>query len=154
MKIRLFEPKDLGGVIETYGASIRGLAAEFYSQEQIAAWAPLNADLAGWRERLSGLHTIIAEEGNVVAGFAAYTLQGYLDFLYVHPSFARRGVATHLYQKVEWELQGLAVAKVTSHVSLAARPFFDRQGFSVDAEEMAECRGQFLRRFAMSKRLE
>jgi hypothetical protein len=42
---------------------------------------------------------------------------------------------------------------VTSHVSLAARAFFERQGFQVDAEETVECRGTYLRRFAMHKSL-
>jgi len=45
------------------------------------------------------------------------------------------------------------VSKVTTHVSLAARAFFDRHGFQVDAEECVECRGTYLRRFAMHKAL-
>ncbi len=70
-----------------------------------------------------------------------------------HPAFARRGVATNLYQHVESSLRAVRAHRVTTHASLAARPFFDRHGFLLDAEECVECRGVYLRRFAMSKEL-
>jgi putative acetyltransferase len=153
VKERLYESADLPGVIEIYTATIRSLAAPYYSPDQIAAWAPVPPDRARWRERLSHLHTIVAEANGVLAGFASYTGAGYLDFLFTHPTFARRGVATNLYRRVESALRALNVPTVSAHVSLAARPFFDRQGFEVDAEEYVECRGAYLRRFAMHKEL-
>lgn len=139
--------------MEIYTASIRSLAASYYSPEQIAAWAPVPPDAARWQERLSRLHTIVAESDGVLVGFASYIHDGYLDFLFTHPAFARRGVATHLYQRVESALRAISAARVTAHVSLVARSFFERQGFQLDAEERVECRGVYLRRFAMHKQL-
>jgi putative acetyltransferase len=139
--------------METYTASIRSLAASYYSPEQIAAWAPVPPDAARWQERLSHLHTIVAESDGVLVGFASYTHEGYLDFLFTHPTFVRRGVATRLYQRVESALRAISVSSVTAHVSLAVRSFFERHGFQVDAEERVECRGVYLRRFAMHKHL-
>jgi putative acetyltransferase len=153
MNVRPYESTDLHGVIETYTASIRSLAACYYSPEQIAAWAPIPPDAARWRERLAHLHTIVAESGGELAGFASYTDDGYLDFLFTHPSFARHGVASNLYQRVESALRAVGAPSVTAHVSLAARPFFDRHGFNLDAEECVECRGTYLRRYAMHKHL-
>ena len=63
-----------------------------FSPEQIAAWAPVPPDAARWQERLAHLHTLVAEFDGVLAGFASYTGEGYLDFLFTHPAFARRGV--------------------------------------------------------------
>lgn len=137
--------------MEIYIVSIRSLAAPFYSPEQIAAWAPVPPDVTCWQKRLADLHTIVAESDGILAGFASYTDGGYLDFLFTHPAFARRGVATNLYRNVECALRAVGVARVTTHASLAARPFFDRQGFQVDAEESVECRGVYLRRFAMQQ---
>src|SRR5439155_25418378 len=94
-----------------------------------------------------------ADWGGVLAGFASYTHEGYLDFLFTHPAFARRGVASRLYNGVESALLAVSAPSVTTHSSLAARPFFDRHGFDLDAEECVECRGTYLRRFAMHKRL-
>ena len=121
--------------MEIYTASIRSLAASYYSPEQIAAWAPVPPDAARWQERLSHLHTIVAECDGGLAGFASYTHDGYLNFLFTHPTFARRGVATRLYQRVELALRTVSAPRVTTHASLAARPFFDRHGFQL------ECRG-------------
>ena len=43
---RPHESTDLASVIEIYTASIRVLAAPYYSPEQIAAWAPVPPDAA------------------------------------------------------------------------------------------------------------
>ena len=153
MNERPSELSDLTSVIETYTASIRTLASSYYSPAQIEAWAPIPPDATRWHERLAKLHTIVSESDGVLAGFAAYTHDGYLAFLFTHPAFARRGVASGLYRRVEAALRAVGAPRVTAHVSLAARPFFDRQGFQLDFEECVECRGAYLRRFAMHKHL-
>ena len=153
MNLRPYESTDLPRIIEAYTASIRSLAAAYYSAEQIAAWAPIPPDAARWEERLARLQTVVAESDSVLAGFASYTREGYVDFLFTHPTFARRGVASSLYQRVESALRAVEVPRVTTHASLAARAFFDRHGFQPDGEECVECRGAYLRRFAMHKLL-
>lgn len=153
MNERLYESTDLPNVMETYTASIRSLAAPYYTPAQLAAWAPIPPDAAHWQERLARLHTIVAESDGSIAGFTSYTFEGYLDFLFTHPMFARCGVASRLYQRVESALRAAGTLRVTAHVSLAARAFFDRHGFQLDAEECVECRGVHLRRFAMHKDL-
>jgi len=153
VKQRPYQSTVLPSVIEIYTVSIHSLAVSYYSPEQIAAWAPVRPDAARWQERLSHLHTIVAESDGILAGFASYTHDGYLDFLFTHPTFARRGVATSLYQRVESALRAVSASRVTTHASLAARPFFDGHGFQVDAEQCVECRGAYLRRFAMHKQL-
>jgi putative acetyltransferase len=153
MNARPYQSADLPGIVETYTVSIRVSAASFYSPEQIEAWAPVPTNLDRWRERLAQRHTIVAETDGALAGFVSYTSDGYLDFLSTHPTFARRGVASKLYQCVESTLIAAGVPKVTAHVSLAARRFFEHHGFQVDAEEEIECRGVFLRRFGMHKDL-
>src|SRR6476659_8655368 len=70
MKERPYESADLPSVIEPYTASIRVLAAPYYTPEQIAAWAPIPPDAARWQERLAHLHTIVAESDGLLAGFA------------------------------------------------------------------------------------
>src|SRR5882762_7798723 len=122
MNERPYESADLPSVIETYTASIRVLAAPYYTPEQIAAWAPIPPDAARWQERLAHLHTIVAESDGLLAGFASYTLDGYLDFLFTHPAFARRGVASSLYHRVESVLRAVSTPRVTTLASLAARP--------------------------------
>ena len=153
MNERLYKPSDLPNVIEVYTTSIRALAAPFYSPEQIVAWAPVTPDVERWQERLASLHTIVADCDGVLSGFVSYRHDGYLDLLFTHPAFARRGIATRLYLRVESALRSEGCLRIFTHASLAARPFFDRHGFHVDAEESVKCRGEYLRRFAMHKEL-
>lgn len=154
MNERPYQPADLPGVIETYTTSIRTLATAYYSPEQIEAWAPTTPDAARWQERLRCLHTLVSESGGVLAGFVSYTPTGYLDFLFTHPTFARQGVASRLFRRVETALRAAGAPAIATHASLAARPFFERHGFRLDAEESVECRGVFLRRYAMHKPLQ
>lgn len=153
MNIRPYSSADLDRLAEVYTASIHSLASPYYSPDQIIAWAPLTYDASRWRERLAQLHTVVIDADRILTGFASYTDSGYLDFLFTHPSFARRGVASRLYQHIESTLMAANVATVTTHASLAAKAFFDRHGFQLDAEEIVECRGAYLRRFAMHKPL-
>ena len=153
MNERLYKPSDLPSVIEVYTASIRALAAPFYSPEQIAAWAPATPLVERWQQRLASVQTFVADDDGVLAGFVSYRHDGYLDLLFTHPAFARRGIATRLYFRVESALRSEGCLRVFTHASLAARPFFDRHGFHVDAVENVECRGAYLRRFAMHKEL-
>ncbi len=153
MNARPYESTDLASVIETYTLSIHSLAIPYYSPEQIAAWAPVAPDPVRWQESLATLHTVVGEFDDVMAGFTSYTQDGYVDFLFTHPRFARRGVASSLYQMVESALRICGATRVTCHASLAARPFFEHHGFQVDTEEFVECRGSFLRRFSMHKLL-
>ena len=131
--VRPYRFTDLDRLAEIYTASIHSLASPYYSPDQITAWAPLSHDAARWRERLAPLLTVVAELDGVLAGFASYTHSGYLDLLFTHPSFARRGVASRLYQHVEATFIVDTVPSVTAHVSLAARAFFDHHGFQLDA---------------------
>ena len=150
---RPYKPSDLPSILDVYSTSIRYLAAPFYSPEQIAAWAPATPDVERWQQRLASILTIVADCDGVLSGFASFRHDGYLDLLFTHPAFARRGIATRLYFRVETALRSEGCLRVFTHASLAARPFFDHHGFRVDAEESVECRGTYLSRFAMHKEL-
>ena len=109
---RPYQPTDLPAVMETYTASIHSLAAPYYSLEQIVAWAPGSPVAARWEERLSHLHTIVAESGGILAGYVSYTAEGYLDLLFINPTFARRGVGSSLYRRVESTLRTAGVERI------------------------------------------
>jgi putative acetyltransferase len=151
MNLRPFQPSDLEQFIDVYRAAIHTLAALFYTAAELSAWAPPHMDADRWRQRLATVRAIVADENGIVAGFLTYDLSGHIDMLFIHPTFARRGFATRLYLDAEAELRKAGVSTVFTEASLVARLFFERHGFQIDAEEFAECRGQKLRRFRMSK---
>ena len=50
-------------------------------------------DLAAWDVSFLAHRTLVAVEGETIVGFADMDGSGYLDRLYVHRDFQRRGVA-------------------------------------------------------------
>jgi putative acetyltransferase len=153
MLIRPYQADDLVAVANVFTESVHELAAEHYDAAQRATWAQRPPDLDAWATRLAPLITLVAEEDGQVAGFLSYTTSGYIDLLFTSPRFARRGVASQLYAQVEAELTAHAPLTLSTHASLVARPFFERQGFSVIQEEEVERGGLMFRRFVMEKRL-
>jgi len=94
----------------------------------------------------------VAEHDDILVGFGSYEDDGHLDFLFTHPDFARRGVATRLLQRIESAFVPLVFAgsspKRVCRASILRAP-----RLQVDAEELIECRGVQLRRFAMHKQI-
>ncbi len=153
MKIRPYRDADLDSVVQLFTESVHAVAAAHYDSIQCAAWAPEKPDLHAWRDRLSSLHVLVAEKGGQLAGFIGYEQDGHIDLLYTSPLFTRRGVASVLYQHVEFALESAGVGELFTEASLAARPFFERHGFTVTEEQIVERRGVSFRRFAMRKAL-
>src|SRR5215467_11509148 len=101
MKVRPYVDSDLEQVMAVYHDAVHVLAAPFYNEQQLAAWAPDKMNPSRWRERLSPLRILVMDADGVVAGFAAYDIGGHLDLLFTRPRFARKGVASRLCESVE-----------------------------------------------------
>jgi putative acetyltransferase len=153
MQIRPSAPSDLKGIVSLFGDSIHGLAVQHYNEAQRAAWAPPSPDLVEWKQRLSALTTLVAEDNGRLAGFLSFERNGHIDLLYTAPHAARRGVASALYRESERRLIALGTELLFTEASLVAAPFFIRQGLHVVEEQQVERRGLVFRRFAMQKAL-
>lgn len=154
LQLRPYRDDDLESLARTFTSSVHELARPFYDDVQRAAWAPEHADLDEWRARLAKTNVLVADEDGALAGFIGYGADGYVALLYTATSAARKGVASKLYAHVESKWRAAGVRRAYSEVSLAARPFFERQGFRVIEEERVERRGAIFRRFRMEKELE
>lgn len=65
-------------------------------------------------------------------GFCDLTEDAVLDMLFVHLSAGGRGIARILVDAVLTEARRRRLSRVDTHASRAARPAFERLGFSVD----------------------
>jgi len=146
MNIRCYSDSDLEAVVYLFTASVHGLPVDHYDAEQREAWAPTLPDLSAWDARLKGLTTLVAEIDGKLAGFISYEPNGHIDLLYTSPASPRIGVASDLLRHAEAELSCTGIDEVFTEASLAARPFFEREGFWVKEEQIVSLRGvQFLR---------
>ncbi|GAL15298.1 putative acetyltransferase [Vibrio astriarenae] len=55
---------------------------------------------------------------------------------------------------VEQQAKQRGISRLYSHVSITARPFYERMGFTVIKEQLIEVRQHHLKNFVMEKRLQ
>jgi ribosomal protein S18 acetylase RimI-like enzyme len=149
--VRTYRPDDLDAVLEVFIRAIRVTASRHYEPAQVEAWA--QPDRQVWKTRRMSRPTWVAEIDGAVVGFTDLEPDGHIDMMYVHPSFAGRGVAQRLIHKAEAHACANGMTRLTSEVSVTARPFFEKQGFEVVEPETVFRNGQSFERFKMEKRL-
>ncbi|MFC4293280.1 GNAT family N-acetyltransferase [Sphingorhabdus arenilitoris] len=129
-----------------------------YSEAQRRAWMPEPRQGDEWNARLCRQHIVIADIAGHTAGFMSLEPQddaslGYVDFAYILPQYRGQGIFAALYGWIEARALGAGITRLTTHASLAARPAFEREGFTVTQEETVTIGAEQLRRFAMTKKI-
>lgn len=148
---RKYQIQDLSPLVRLFTGSVHELTATAYDESQRFAWASRTPDLDSWQQRLESLDTLVAEDGDRLAGFISYGHDGHIDLIFTAPNYARRGVASALYRQCEENLTALGVSELYTEASVVARPFFQRHGFSVEDERRTTVRGAHFLRYAMRK---
>lgn len=154
MRLRPYDRSDAEATHDVFRRAIRVTASRTYSPEQVEAWATVaDADPAEWAARRARAETVVAVEGNRVAGFSDTDEDGYIDMMFVDPDFGRRGIATALLSQVTQRAQELGASEQTTHASLIARPFFERHGFAFVSELCPAPQGVAMRSFLLRRAL-
>lgn len=127
--------------------TVHTVNAKDYTKKQLSVWATGSVDLQKWNRSLLEHYSLVAVEGSEIAGFGDIDQTGYLDRLYVHKDYQRKGIATAICDGLERTVQG----KITTHASITARPFFEKRGYTVIKEQCVERQGITLVNFVMEK---
>jgi len=101
--------------------------------------------------RMSERCTLVAEEGEQIIAFAELERDGHLDMFYCRKDVIRRGVGLALYRAVELKAISLGLERIFADVSITARPFFERCGFSTLCHQTGRRAGIELSNFKMEK---
>ena len=150
MIIRQYTPKDCEDLVKLFYHTVHTTNAKDYSQEQLNVWATDKIDLEVWNKSLSEHYTVVAVENNIIVGFGDIDKSGYLDRLFVHRDYQRRGIATAICNKLE---QAVKADKIITHASITAKPFFEQRGFNVVKEQQVERNGIALTNYVMEKQV-
>ncbi len=151
--LRPYLPADADRCVDIFRASIEELASEDYSGEQRDAWAAKADDRAAFAARLAKALTLIAVIDGEAAGFASLLGPDVLDLLHVDPRFARRGVGAALIDALLRLAEARGAQRLTSEVSDAARPLFERHGFVAQRRNLVQLEDLWLANTTMTKRL-
>ena len=156
----------LRAVYDVFYRAVHESCTKDYTPEQLEAWAPPFTPQQGeaWHQRLENEYTLVAGlsfdakddlGGSLqVVGFGSITSKGHLDMLYVAPQVQGNGIGYELYHSLESVCARDGYDHITTEASLTAKPFFLKQGFTVDEEQQVERRGQKLTNFKMSKKIQ
>lgn len=148
MIIRKYSSSDCAALAELFYDTVHSVNARDYTEEQLNAWADGRVDLRQWDSSLSRHFSLVAEEDGLITGFGDIDESGYLDRLYVHKDYQRRGVASALCDRLE---RAFPVEKISTHASITARPFFLSRGYEVIKEQQVRRAGVLLTNYVMEK---
>ena len=151
--VRPFTASDLLPTAKIFFRAVHIGAAAFYSEEQRNAWASNLPEPEPWAERLRAQTVLVAaaaEDQEVPIGFMSMTEAGLVDLAFVDPAWARRGVGGLLHAAILNAARANGLKILRTEASLAARPFFERQGWAVDAEQTVRRNEVALTNFRMS----
>ena len=132
MLLRKYEPSDGDAMAALFYDTVHSVNVGDYTKEQLDVWAPGRIDREAWN----------------VSFFGDIDAEGYLDRLFVHKDYQKRGVATALCNVLE---RVVRERNITAHVSITARPFFEHRGYRVIKAQQVSRQGIFLTNYVMEK---
>lgn len=153
MTIRPYRVEDCPLLVALFRQSVRQVGALHYTPEQVLAWAPDEIDTGHFGARRASRPTWVVEKDGQIVGFTDLEADGQIDMLYVHPEFQRQGVAKTLLEALEANAVDRGMRRIYAQASIGARPFFERHGFSVVAEQQVRRNGQTFVNYRMEKEM-
>jgi len=142
---------DLSELQSLFVETIRKIAIQDYSPAQIEAWVAGVRNQQRWENAIQDQYFLVATLKSTIVGFGSLTEDAYLDFLYVHKDYQRKGVARALYQALEEEAIRNGHHQITTDASKTARGFFAARGFSVTQENQKLIKGIEIINYRMKK---
>ena len=152
MKLRMVNDTDIPAISALYYNTVRRVNSRDYNPQQIDAWAPEIAPNSFWQSRFGNFQVFVAEEDADVVGFAEFdNIGGRIDCFYVHYEKQRTGIGAALLRHIEDQARRRSLHRLFADVSITARPFFEKNGFTVVAEKESSYRDCSFKQYAMEK---
>ena len=145
-------PADAPVLAAIFQASVEELAAEDYTDAQLAAWAAAADDLEAFGQRLSDALTIVATVEGQPVGFASLK-DDRIDMLFVEPSAAGQGIGSRLCEALEKLAANRGVKTLSVDASDNALGFFQGRGFSPRTRNSVPRGGEWLGNTTLEKAL-
>lgn len=135
MRIRQMYPTEAKRLAELLYLSVHTLCVEDYSPEELRAWVPKKMDMKKFNASLFMSRNLVMVHDRTIVGFVCIERDGYVNRLYVHPDFVRRGIGSALLKTAEEWAKKRGVSRVRLAASKTALNFYKKQGYvPVDVE--------------------
>lgn len=124
--------EDAAATLTVLLKAITETAAADYSPGQITAWArPEQRTLSEWEPAMKVRDSYVALLDKEIVGFSDVDPEGHIDMMFVSPPHSRRGVASALLTPLHGHARAHGIRSLSADVSITARPFFEKHGFTV-----------------------
>lgn len=150
--IRTAQQSDIIELKSLYQNTVLTINRRDYSQAEVEDWASCGDNLSEIGDMVKTHYFIVAvNQQSEIVGFSSITPQGYLHSMFVHKDFQGKGIATILLEEIERHAIATGIMRITSEVSLTARPFFEKRGYIVEEEQKRKANQLSLTNFWMAK---
>ena len=149
--LRALRLDDAPQLAEIFFQAVQVGTKDFYDEAQRRAWGGDAPDPDAWLKKLEAVTGFVAEAEGQAVGFMTIDANGYIDLAFVRPGHAGLGVGRLLYGAVEERARSLGATHLTVAASKAAKPFFERQGWSLVEEQSVTRHGIALTNYRMEK---
>jgi len=152
--IRIAQQSDALELMSLFQETVLHINKRDYSEAEVADWASCGNDLSHIKDMIKTHYFIVAtNQQSQIVGFSSITQQGYLHSMFVHKDFQGQGIATLLLKEIERYATTNGITRITSEVSLTARPFFEKRDYIVEKEQKRKANQLSLTNFWMAKKL-
>lgn len=152
MNYRICCTDDIPHVKRVFRDAVLNIGTHAYSEDQVRAWAAF-ADDPLFDEQLKEGVTFVAEEHDEIVGFGQLHPLNHIALLYVDSQHAKRRIGTALARRLERHAEDSGMTAISVEASKIAKPFFEKQGYTVLDKEVIDRHGVPLERYLMHKRI-
>jgi putative acetyltransferase len=153
MNLRKATISDLKEMQELFIETIKHVCKNDYNSAQIDIWISGVKNTERWIDVINTQFVLLAIIQDKITGFGTLKEGNYIDFFYIHKDFQRQGIADKLLTELELEAKKQHTKTITSDISITAKPFFEKKGFIVKAEQKNIRLGVELINYKMEKEL-
>lgn len=159
--VRKYTPADCEEIAKLFYDTVHTVCSRDYSKAELNAWANGRVDLEAWNRSFISHKTLIAEIDGKIVGFGDMDISygcsicasAYLDRLYVHKDYQRKGIGRAILSALEKYAEENAVGIISTYASITAHPFFEAMGYDTVRENTVTREGVELTNYLMKKQL-
>jgi putative acetyltransferase len=133
-KIKKAKLSDLNEILSLFEQTIIHTCKNDYNEDQLRVWMSSSRNRDKWKTSITEEYFIVATNNDKIVGFSSLKNGNYLNFMYVHKNFTKKGIANLMFNHLKEKSKELSDDIITAYVSITAKPFFLKKGFKVDKE--------------------
>lgn len=141
MNIRRMYPTEGKKLAELLYTSVHTLCVGDYSEAELEAWAPKNMDMVKFNASLMRSVNWVMADGGRIIGFINIERDGYVNRLFTHPDYVRRGVGAALLMRAEAWAKKRGLKRIRLAASKTGLGFYKKMGYRITDVERVERHG-------------